>query len=84
MIQGENKLTPEIKNQLKQGSKVEFNWHGSKQLYTGRIEIYDNRLYFVNEHCFIGNELLPQYEGMRYYKELNSFFHFNHFKIMED
>ena len=83
MIKGENKLTTEIKKLLKQGTKVEFKWHGSKDLYIGRIELdIHNNIYFINEHCFEKNKLKDIYEGMRYYNMLDSFYFFNHFKII--
>lgn len=84
MIQGENQLTEEKKKLLKQGTKVQFKWHGSKDLYTGRIEVdkYD-RLYFINEHCFENDKLKEIDEPMRYYNTLDSFFFFNHFKILK-
>ena len=83
MIKGENQLTSEIEQLLKQGTKVEFKWHGSKSLYTGRIEVdkYGN-LYFINEHCFEDDKLKDTDEGMRYYNRLDSFYFFNHFKII--
>jgi hypothetical protein len=84
MIQGENQLTDEKKKLLKQETKVEFKWHGSKSLYTGRIELdkYDN-IYFINEHCFENNKLKAMDEGMRYYNRLDSFFFFTHFKVLK-
>ena len=79
-----NKLTEEKKQLLFQGTKVEFKWHGSKNLYTGRIWVDKyGRLYFINEHCFENDELKPEYEGMRYYNELDSFFFFTHFEILD-
>lgn len=83
MIKGENKLTAEKERLLKQGSRVEFKWHGSKTLYTGRIELdkYGN-IYFINEHCFENDKLLPHCEGMRYYNRLDDFFFFTHFEIL--
>lgn len=83
MIQGTNQLTDEKKKLLKQGTKVEFKWHGSDSLYTGRIEIdkYGN-LYFINEHCFENDKLKDVDEGMRYYNTLESFFFFTHFEIL--
>jgi hypothetical protein len=84
MIQGKNQLTDEKKNLLKQGTKVEFKWHGSNKLYTGRIEVdkYE-RLYFINEHCFENDKLKTMDEGMRYYNTLDSFFFFTYFKILK-
>lgn len=83
MIKGENQLTEKIKSQLKQGTKVEFKWHGSKSLYTGRIEVNKyGSLYFINEHCFENDKLKAVDEGMRYYNTLDSFFFFTHFKIL--
>ena len=84
MISGENKLTDEKKKLLTQGTKIEFKWHGSKSLYTGRIEIdkYDN-VYFINEHCFENDKLKAMDEGMRHYNTLDSFYFFNHFKILK-
>ncbi len=81
MIQGTNQLTDEKKKLLKQGTKVEFKWHGSDSLYTGRIEVdkYDT-IYFINEHNFDNDELKA--EGMRYYNALGSFFFFTHFEIL--
>lgn len=84
MISGENKLTNEKKKLLIQGTKIEFKWYGSKNLYTGRIEIdkYDN-IYFINEHCFENDKLKVMDEGMRYYNTLDSFYFFNHFEILK-
>ena len=83
MIRGENKLTAEKKKRLKQGTKVEFKWYGSNCLYTGRIEVDKNgQLYFINECCFLNNELDPNDEGMRYYNTLEGFFFFTHFEIL--
>jgi hypothetical protein len=77
----DNKLTEEIRSQLKQGTKVEFRWHGSPHLYTGRIEVNESgTLYFTNEHCYKGEKLM--YPGMRYFNTIDSFFHFTHFKIL--
>lgn len=79
----ESKLTAEKIKLLKQGTKVEFKWHGSKSLYTGRIEVdKHNELYFVNEFCYDGDRLKPIDEGMRYYNTLDSFFFFTHFEII--
>ena len=84
MIQGANQLTEEKKKLLKQGSKVEFKWHGSKSLYTGRIEIDKyGGLYFINEHCFDNDKLKAVDEGMRYYNTLDSFFFFTHFEVLK-
>ena len=84
MIQGENQLTDEKKKLLKQGTKVQFKWHGSKSLYTGRIEIdeYDN-IYFINEYCFENDKLKAMDEGMRYYNTLDSFLFFTHFEVLK-
>lgn len=83
MIKGTNQLTDEKKKLLKQGTKVEFKWHGSKSLYTGRIEVdKSGNLYFINEHCFENDELKDVNEGMRYYNTLESFFFFTHFEIL--
>lgn len=74
-------LTDEIKKSLKQGDKISFRWHGSKELYTGRIEVDEfGRLYFVNEHNYNGDELTN--EGMRYYNPLESFSWFTEFKVI--
>jgi len=84
MIQGENQLTEEKKKLLKQGTKVEFKWHGSKSLYTGRIEIDKyGEIYFINEHCFENDKLKDVDEGMRYYNTLDSFFFFTHFEVLK-
>ena len=84
MIQEENKLTSEKKKRLKQGTKVEFKWHGSKNLYIGRIELDKyNNIYFINEHCFENDKLKVMDEGMRYYNTLDSFFFFTHFEILK-
>jgi hypothetical protein len=83
IIQGENKLTDEKKKLLKQGTKVEFKWHGSKSLYTGRIEVDNHgRLYFVNEHCFENDRLREIDEPMRYYNDLEGFFFFTYFEVL--
>ena len=84
MIQGENQLTDENKKRLKQGTKIEFKWHGSKSLYIGRIELdkYDN-IYFINDHCFENDKLKAMDEGMRYYNTLDSFFFFTHFEVLK-
>jgi hypothetical protein len=77
----DNKLTPEIKAKLKQGTKVKFMWHGNSSLvYNGRIEISDNRPYWVHESCYSGDNLVqPQ---MRLYNPLDNFFHFTMFEIL--
>lgn len=84
MIKGDNQLTEEKKKLLKRGTKVQFKWHGSNTLYIGRIEIdiWSNRLFFINEHCFENDKLLPIHEGMRYYNPLEDFFFFNEFDIL--
>ena len=74
-------LTQEIFESLKQGSKVEFKWYGSKMLYIGRIEVDQwKELYFVSEHNYTDDVLTS--EGMRYYNSLDSFFCFTHFKVL--
>lgn len=79
----ENKLTEEKKNLLKQGTKVEFKWHGSKALYTGRIEVDKyGKLYFVNEYCYENDKLKTSFEDIRHYATLESFFFFTHFEIL--
>lgn len=76
-----NMLTDEIKNGLTQGSKVEFKWHGSSMLYTGRIEINTSgEQFFVNEHEYEDNVLKS--EGMRFYNPLDSFYSFPYFKVI--
>lgn len=81
----ENKLTDEKRGLLKQGSKVEFKWYGSKTLYKGRIEVDKyNTLFFINEHCFTDDKLNEIDEGMRYYNPLDSFVRFDYFKIIND
>lgn len=83
MIIGKNKLTDSKKALLKQGTKVEFKWHGSNILYTGRIEADKfGRLYFINEHCFENDKLKDIDEGMRYYNPLEGFYFFTHFEIL--
>lgn len=83
MIRGENQLTEEKKKILKQGTKVEFKWHGSESLYTGRIEVDKyGRSYFINEHCFEGDKLREVDEPMRYYNDLESFFFFTYFEVL--
>ena len=83
MIQGLNQLTNEKKELLKQGIKVEFRWHGSNGLYTGRIEVDEyGILYFINEHCFKNDKIKNGFEGMRYYNTLDSFFFFTHFELL--
>ena len=74
-----SQLTSEIKDNLIEGSRVEFKWYGSPKLYTGRIEVAPNGvLYFVNEHNYKGDILIE--ESMRYYNPLESFFCFTYFK----
>lgn len=79
----ENKLTEEIKANLKQGTKVKFKWYGNADLeYIGRIEV-DERfgvLYFVNESFYEGEKLTQ--ENMRFYNRLSSFEHFTMFEII--
>ena len=84
MTTGVNQLTEEKRKLLKQGTKVEFKWYGSTLLYTGRIEVDERtgRLYFINEHCFENDILLPHMESMRYYNGLDSFFWFTYFEIL--
>lgn len=75
------KLTQELLDSLKQGTKVEFKCYGSKILYEGRIEVDKfGRLYFVAEHNYIDDTLVS--EGMRYYNPLDSFLCFSYFKIL--
>lgn len=79
----DNKLTKEKRTLLKQGTKVKFKWHGSDNLYVGRIEVDKyGSLYFVNEHCFKNDEITEINEGMRYYNSLDSFYYFNYFEII--
>lgn len=74
-------LTQEMLESLKQGTKVEFKWYGSKMLYTGRIEVVQwGELYFVAEHNYTDDILTS--EGTRYYNSLDSFFCFTHFKVL--
>ncbi len=74
-------LTQEMLESLKQGTKVEFKWYGSKMLYTGRIEVDQwGELHFVAEHNYTDDVLTS--EGMRYYNSLDSFFCFTHFKVL--
>lgn len=74
-------LTQEILESLKQGTKVEFKWYGSKMLYTGRIEVDKyGEFYFVGEDNYTDDVLRS--EGMRYYNSLDSFFCFTHFKVL--
>lgn len=83
MITGTNKLTPAIKRQLRQGTKVEFKWHGSDRLYTGRIEISEYKLiYFCSEHNYKNDKLTEIGETMKHYNLLESFYHFNYFEII--
>lgn len=86
MIEGENKLTKEIKNQLQQGTKVEFKWHGNNSLlYTGYIEIDKwGELYFCAEHNYKDGELTDVGKSMQYYNTLESFFFFTYFEILEN
>lgn len=76
-----NKLTPELKSQLKQGSKVRFKWHGnSSMVYIGRIEVRESgELYFVAEHNYKDDILI--HETMRYYNPLDKYYHFTSFEI---
>lgn len=77
----DNKLTEKKRKLLKQGVKVEFKWHGSKVMYTGRIELDRfGRLYFVSEHNYKDDKLIN--EGMRFYNTLDSFSLFTHFEIL--
>ena len=74
-------LTQEMLESLKQGTKVEFKWYGSKMLYTGRIEVDQwGELHFVAEPNYTDDVLTS--EGMRYYNSLDSFFCFTHFKVL--
>jgi len=83
MIKGENSLTQEKKSLLKQGTRVQFKWHGSDRLYTGRIEINEHgEVFFVNEHCYEGDTLIDWQEPMRYYNRLDGFYFFNQFDIL--
>lgn len=84
MIEEENQLTDEKIKLLKQGTKIEFKWYGSKRLYTGRIEVDKyNNIYFINEHCFEDDKLKAIDEGMRHYNRLDSFFFFTHFEVLK-
>lgn len=78
----ENKLTPELRAELKQGTKIRFQWWGNSELvYTGRIEIDKfNRLYYVPEHCYENEHL---FKAMQFYNSLDSFGHFTMFEILE-
>lgn len=79
----ENKLTPELEEQLTQGTKVRFKWYGSPNTYTGRIEVDEHGTkYFINEHAFQDDKLMEHQEGMRYYNPLSSFAIFNEFEIL--
>jgi hypothetical protein len=56
-MQSKDLLTQEILENLKQGTKVEFKWWGSKSLYIGReVDKYGD-LYFVGESNYT-NEVL--------------------------
>ena len=84
MIQGENQLTDEKKKLLKQGTKVEFMWHGnSSLLYTGYIEVNKwGILHFCAEHNYKDGKLTDVGESMQYYNTLESFFFFTKFEIL--
>jgi hypothetical protein len=79
----DNKLIEEKKKLLKQGTKVQFKWHGSDMLYVGRIEVdkYGD-LYFCAEHNYWGDKLTDSGKTMQYYNTLESFFHFTYFEIL--
>lgn len=85
MIKGENQLTDEKKKLLKQGTKVEFKWHGnSSLLYTGFIEIDKyGGLYFCAEHNYKDGKLTDVGKSMQYYNTLDSFFFFTHFEVLK-
>jgi len=79
----DNALTKEIKEGLKRGTKVRFRWHGSTQLYIGRIEVHKHgELFFVNEHNYKDDILI--HEAMRFYNSLMDFHHFDLFEIFSD
>ncbi len=77
----DNKLTPEIKRQLKSGTKIKFKWYGNDTMeYVGRIEVNYDELYWVPEIFY--NEQSNLFESMRHYNRLESFFHFTYFEIL--
>jgi len=79
------KLSKRKKRKIKQGTKVQFTWHGSKEIYIGRIEVCKRgHFYFIDESCFTCNKLDHHQEGLRYYNRLNSFVPFTSFKIITD
>jgi glycogen debranching enzyme len=79
----ENKLTPQLRGLLTQGTKVRFMWHGNKTMvYTGRIEVAHGVLYFCAEHNYKGENLTNVGKSMQYYNTLDSFFSFDMFEIV--
>lgn len=76
-------FTKQDYNNLNQGDKIEFKWHGNDTLtYTGRIELHPwiESKFFVSEHNYENNNIKESCEGMRYYNELDSFFELTYFK----
>lgn len=77
-------FTREMYKKLRQGDKIRFKWYGSDRIYTGRVEIDKFGLkYWCNEVNYIGDEINPVFEGMRYYNNLESFFQFTSFEILK-
>ena len=75
-----NHIDERITSRLRQGSRVEFKFHGCDIIFRGRIELDDHgSMYFVNEHHYRGKKLLR--EGMRYYCPLDSITFCEYFKF---
>lgn len=82
MMPKKSALSQEIRNQLKQGTKIRFKWWGNDSLvYTGRIETNGDALYYVSEHEYENNQL--RCEGMRYYNPLHTFEPFTQFEVLK-
>jgi|SRR6187200_1512626 len=77
-------LTQEMYDNLAQGDRVRFKWHGSDRGYLGRIEIHPRGgKYWCPEHCYEGDAINPCFDNMQYYNTIDSFFMFTEFEVLK-
>lgn len=77
----DNRLTPQIRSKLQNGTKVKFMWHGNSELiYEGRIKMDNyNNPWWIPEQYYINDVLQDNHIE----HTLDSFFHFTMFEIVD-
>jgi len=78
----ENALTEKRRSLLQQGVRVAFKWHGSSNIYLGRIEVKDGVLYFCQESSYKGNKLRSSCKCLQYYNKIDDFAPFTYFEVI--